>query len=289
MGREPEPGLKRDSRREYRTEYKKICRKDQFRDQAKGKKRFRPVMDIVLRLLYPQRCPLCDEILPFGQSGCCEECRKKLPWIREPRCMKCGKPVGDAAAEYCSDCGRTEHYYDRGTAPFVYTGALREAVYRMKFENRRDYLDFFAESMLEALDVFLQQWQPELVVAVPMHKSKERRRGYNQSELLAERISRAAGIPYARGALRCIRRTSQQKSLGRKERMRNLRGSFEAARPFSGISAVLVVDDVYTTGSTVDEVSRVLRSAGAEHIYFVVLCTGKGKKTVCTGENVCYT
>lgn len=276
-------------RTEHKKEYKIAYKKEQKNRQKKPYGGIRIAADAVLELLYPPRCPLCDAVLPFGQEGCCGDCGRKLPWIREPRCMKCGKPVESAAAEYCPDCERTEHYFDRGTAPFVYTGALREAVYRMKYENRRDYTGFFAEAMMQALGPFWKLWRPELIVAVPMHKSRRRRRGYNQSELLAKRISRASGVPFDPKALRCIRRTSSQKTLGRKERMRNLRGSFAAARPFDGISGVLVVDDVYTTGSTVDEISRTLRAAGAERIYFVTICTGKGKKTVCTTENVCYT
>ena len=188
--------------------------------------------------------------------------------------------------EYCSDCKRQNRYFDGGAAAFVYTGEMRRCVYRMKFGNRRDYIDFYAEAMVTACEKKLRLWRPERIVPVPMHPSKKRKRGFNQSELLAEEISRLTGIPVERKMLRCVKKTSDQKKLGRKERMNNLKGAFEIRSYPEHLSRILVVDDVYTTGSTMDEVSRILKQAGAGHIFFIVLCTGKGKKTVCTAENV---
>ncbi len=244
---------------------------------------------VLLDFLYPPRCPVCDGILKTSLQRCCDDCRKSLPWIHGVVCMKCGKPVGDETQEYCSDCRKTKHFFDQGTAPFTYSGGIRRSVYRMKFENRRDYLDFYAESMSAACAGYLERWRPDLILPVPMHRSRRRKRGYNQSELLAERISRLTGIPCDCEVLRCIRKTSAQKSLGRRERLRNLQGSFEVCGMFREGARILVVDDVYTTGSTMDEISRVLKNAGVRYVYFVVLCTGKGKKTVCTAENLCYT
>lgn len=200
--------------------------------------------------------------------------------------MKCGRPIGDEGQEYCEDCAVQKHFFDRGVAAFTYTGAMRHSVYRMKAANRRDYLPFYAESMSRALLPYLGRWRPEVIVPVPMHPRKRRLRGYNQSELLAEEIGKITGIPMISDLLCCTRLVPSQKALDRQERLRNLRGSFSLNRAATGISRVLLVDDVYTTGSTMDELSRVLRAGGVQTIFFVVLCTGKGKKAVCRVKKV---
>lgn len=258
-------------------------------------------------LLYPPRCPICDEVLSRtwkqvkperaggrklpGISGpahgrCCPACAAALPWVGEAACMKCGSALENEEQEYCYACMTQRHFFDRGVAAFVYTGPLRHSVYRMKAENRRDSLPFFAESMTRAVSRFLPVWRPEVILPVPMHPRKRRRRGYNQSELLALEIGKLSGIPVETEALRCTRIVRSQKELGRQERQKNLRGSFAVCASFPPVSRVLLVDDVYTTGSTLDELGRVLRQRGVREIYFIVLCTGKGKKAVCTGEKV---
>lgn len=242
-----------------------------------------------LALLFPPRCAVCDEILRRGERGCCAACRAKLPWVHEPACMKCGKPIARYEEEYCQDCRKDRHYFERGSAAFVYAEGMRHSIYRMKAENRRDYLDFYAEAMVQALTPHLLFWQPECLVPVPMHWKKKRKRGYNQAVLLARKISRLTGIPVKEGLVRCVRPHAEQKLLGRAERLRNLAGSFAVQEPVDGLKCVLLIDDVYTTGSTVDELSRILKQAGIRRVYFLVLCIGKGKKTVCTAENVCYT
>lgn len=234
--------------------------------------------------MYPPRCPLCDQVLRIGERGCCRECRGKLPWAAEPVCMKCGTPVRSMETEYCPDCLEQNHFFTRGAAAFIYTGAMRRSVYRMKFGNRRDYIDFYGDAMAFATGSCLDRWRPEVILPVPMHPAKKRKRGYNQAELLARRLGKAAGIPVREDLLRCVRQTPAQKRLNRRERMRNLRGCFAAARDFPPVKRVLLVDDVYTTGCTMDEISRILLENGVENIFFVVLCTGNGKKAVSTAE-----
>lgn len=245
--------------------------------------------EAALRILYPPRCALCDEILVKGEAGCCSICAKKLPWVKAPTCFRCGKPVGSWEAEYCDDCLRTRHWFEQGAAAVTYTGAMRRSVYRMKADNRRDYLDFYARLMAEVLEKYRHIWQPELLLPVPMHWKKRQKRGYNQSELLAGKLSHLTGIPMDRTLIRCIHPHTAQKELGRTARMKNLEGSFALQRPPEHLQRVLLIDDVYTTGSTVDALAKLLMEAGISHIFFLVLCIGKGKKTVCTAENVCYT
>lgn len=194
--------------------------------------------------------------------------------------MKCGKPISRMDVEYCPDCAKYAHVFDRGTAAFTYTGRLRQSVYRMKADNRREYLDFYAVAMLQALRPRLGLWQPQLVLPVPMYWRKKCVRGYNQSELLAKIVGRLAGLPVDCRALACVRTHTAQKLLGRRERMQNLRGSFLLKKELPGVERVLLVDDVYTTGSTMDELARVLKQSGIQKVYFLVLCTGRGEKVL---------
>lgn len=238
---------------------------------------WRDSAEILLNLFYPPRCPLCDAVLKNGEKYCCRNCFQNLPWIGSEYCLKCGKPVSDDTKEYCSDCLKYEHYFDQGTAAFVYKGDLRHSVYRMKHENRRDYIEFYAWIMAASCKRYLNVWHPDLILSVPMQKMRKRKRGYNQSELLGKKISQYLGIPFVKDVLQCSRKTEEQKTLGRKARMKNLYGSFFVKKDLNGIQNVLIIDDVYTTGSTMDEISRTLKQAGVKHVFFVVLCTGKGK------------
>ena len=245
----------------------------------------------LLDLIYPPRCFNCDVILKKGEFGCCQECYEKLPWVSGAVCMKCGRPVAKKEQEYCPDCQKQYHYYDQGAAAFVYTGMMRKAVSGMKFSNRKDSVDFFGYAMIRALERtgHLEKWQPDLILPVPMHPRKKRRRGYNQAELLAEQIGLLTGIPVNERLIRCVKQTTSQKQLNRRERLKNLKGAFETDDDFPPVKSVLLVDDVYTTGSTVDEISRVLREAGVQRIFFIALCIGNRKKAVSTAEKLCYT
>lgn len=234
-------------------------------------------MKKILELLYPACCPICDQILrPAEKSNhCCASCIQKLPWIAGAVCEKCGKPVLPEQ-EYCRDCRNQKHIFTRGAAAFTYSGGLPDAVYRMKYQNRRDYRYFFAQAMAKCCGSRIRKWNPQVILPVPIHWRKRGRRGFNQSELLAEELGKMLNIPVRKDLLRCRRMTAAQKTLGRKERQQNLRGSFVPNGPIQGLRRVLIVDDIYTTGSTMDEIARVLKKAGVDEVYFAVLCTGQG-------------
>lgn len=249
-----------------------------------------------LHLLYPGRCPVCDGVLPFfREKGAreprkiCRECERKLPLISGPVCMKCGKPVESIHQELCEDCGTFFHAFDAGRAAFTYTGVMRQSVFRIKYGGRREYLEYYGERMADLFEARVRRWEPEILIPVPMYWKKKNRRGFNQSEVLAGTLSKRWGIPVCTDALACCRDTAAQKSLGRKERRSNLKGAFRLLRSPLPWKTVLLIDDVYTTGSTLDEAAGLLREGGAENLYFLTLCTGKGKKAVCTEKNVWYT
>ena len=122
----------------------------------------------------------------------------------------------------------------------------------------------------------LKQWDIDLIIPVPLHASRKRRRGFNQAEIIAEELSHLTGIPVRNDLLFRIRRTRPQKRLGENERRQNLQGAFAVKKTQSLPSNILLIDDIYTTGSTVERCAKMLRLAGAENVYFLTVSIGQG-------------
>ena len=121
---------------------------------------------------------------------------------------------------------------------------------------------------------YMERWTPQLIVPVPLYPGKKRMRGFNQAAYLAERLSGYTGIPWDEQLVRKIKKTRSQKKLNAAERRRNLKKAYLVTGKISGLT-VLVVDDVYTTGSTMDAMAMSLREAGAEEVYFLTVCAGR--------------
>lgn len=231
----------------------------------------------VLDLFYPPRCPICDKILPQGSGHICGNCRRGLPYLSEPICKKCGKPLQREEQEYCETCEQETHDFICGRAIFLYEGAFRQSVQRMKFKNRREYLDFYSEEMVREGEKYLRNWQPRTIIPIPMNARKRRERGFDQSFLLAKKVSRLSGIPMMENRLIRWRYTLPQKELNAKERRNNLKDAFKLREGVQIQEPVLLIDDIYTTGATIDAACRTLKKSGIHRIYFLSLCAGNGK------------
>lgn len=233
---------------------------------------------IIKELLYPPRCPICDEILA-GEEGAehiCRECRGQIRYIREPRCMKCGAELTDASQEYCKTCAMKKHVYDRGLALFRYE-SVRTSVYRLKYRGRKEYAEFYGREMARCFAQPIRYWKPEVLIPVPMHKAKERARGYNQATALAEVMGRYCGIPVRTDLVERRRKTRPMKELNAGERQINLKNAFHISQDVVKLKTVMLVDDIYTTGSTIDEIAKGLRAAGVAKVYYVALAIGSGQ------------
>ena len=228
----------------------------------------------VLRVVYPVHCPVCDEIVDEPGEKVCAECLRKIKLLTPPWCMRCGRKVEDGE-EYCRDCRGSRHVFDRGRALYEYADAAA-SIYRFKYAGRREYADFFGEEIAEYLGDFIRQIQPDGIVPIPLHRRRYAKRGYNQAELLASETGRRLGIPVYPKMLVRVRNTVPQKKLNPQERQNNLKKAFNIGRNDVKLKVILVFDDIYTTGSTIDEAARVLREAGAEKIYFITLACGAG-------------
>ena len=226
-----------------------------------------------LDVLYPPRCPACGGILEDKQRSICPQCESIFHPVSEYYCMKCGKPV-KMEEEYCVVCREGGHYFTEGRSIFPYGEIWRQSRVRFKYYGCREYGDFYAKAMSVYGRRYLERWKPQLIVPVPLHPAKKRMRGFNQAAYLAERLSCYTGIPWTDSLVLKIRNTRSQKKLDALQRRNNLRKAYEVTHKLDDIS-ILVVDDVYTTGSTMDAMAICLTEAGAQAVYFLTVCAGR--------------
>ena len=230
---------------------------------------------MLLDLIYPRRCPVCDKaVKPFG-SLICEECTRKIKYVKAPYCQKCGKELRDKRALFCHDCAHKEHKYDRGMALFSYP-SVADSIYRFKYQGRQEYAAYYAQRMARVLGEKILSLHPDALVPVPIHSSKKRVRGYNQAEVLAKELGRILNIPVETKLIKRVRKTVPMKELSVGERQNNLKKAFKICHNDVKLITIVIIDDIYTTGSTIDAMAYELRQAGIKHIYFAALAIGNG-------------
>lgn len=225
-------------------------------------------------LIFPRRCPVCGDIVQPAGALICPACVLKLSPVKSPSCRKCGKEVFGDHMEYCSDCARHRRTFDSGAALLNYNEAARHSMAAIKYKNKREYLDFYSEAMAHRFADVVRGWRPDALVPVPIHASRRRRRGYNQAEELAKRLGKRWQLPVESDILVRTRKTLPQRALNPEERLQNLQKAFAVNEKRIVPGRLLLVDDIYTTGSTVEACSRVLKQAGAEEIHFLTICIG---------------
>lgn len=225
--------------------------------------------------------PASDVWLP---GGLCWSCWRQVAWVGGPGCGRCGKPLRSPGT--CSDCARRPVPFTLSRAPAVYDGLWRDLIHALKFQGRRELAQALALPMAA---LARQQGYVErchALVPVPLSAPRLQRRGYNQAELLARAVACQTGIPVLPVLYRSGRRTegTPQSLKGAHERRRSLRGAFTALDPTAVRDLVLVVvDDVYTTGATLDEAARALLRAGAREVWGLVAAVGLSDPDLAAG------
>ena len=195
--------------------------------------------------------------------------------------MHCGKPLRDEAEEYCPDCrkqmaggGSSLH---RGRSLWLHREPVSGAVYRFKYKNRRRFGKIFAQELADSYGGLIRRWAVDEIIPVPLHPSRLRKRGFNQAEILARELGERCGLPVRTDVLYRIRRTSPQKLLGRQERLQNPQGrSFGVSAEWTPCGNVLLIDDIYTTGATLERAARVLKKPAPKKSSFLTISIGQG-------------
>jgi competence protein ComFC len=230
----------------------------------------------LLSVVFPAGCRICEQLLTEAtRIPICSDCISSFGSITGTVCNKCGRPVEgaarpDAETFVCPTCVNDEwggYAFDRVRSWAVYQGALVRAILLLKFENIDPLGKLFARSLAEVATDGGSAFQADVVVPVPLHRQRERERGYNQAALIAKPLAKLLGLPYKSVLLTRIRPRPDKHLLSYEERWKSVRGAF-ATRPGSQVDnlRVLLVDDVMTSGATLDSCAKTLREAGARSV-----------------------
>lgn len=223
-----------------------------------------PVYEFILRLFFPPRCISCDCLLPMDTEGTlCRDCDENLPLLKK---REFSNPAGDSVGKIFS--------------AFDYEEGIRKAIRNLKFNDRPGNASALITLTLPRVKQFLFNGQSpcakspkyDIIIPVPIHFRRKQQRGYNQSELLAKNLSKQTGIAYNSRVLTKSLNTPPQSSLGRGERLKNLKEAFRVKHPevVQG-KRILLMDDVMTTGSTLEHCGIVLTEAGAAQVDALVI------------------
>ena len=233
------------------------------------------------QIIYPPRCVICGDFLwraplDAGESPnpICRSCISDFAPIEAPFCTICGVPFASTAIENhpCEDCLRKRPFFDAAYAPYIYEGPILEAVLRFKYGQKTFMADALGPLLTPFVKARFTLREPFLVMPVPLHAKRLRERGFNQSLLLANRLALGLRAKVDCLSLIRIRHTIPQTTLSKKERRKNIENAFFLKRPESVRGkSILLVDDVTTTGNTLNECAKVLSRGGAQAVFCVTL------------------
>ena len=215
-------------------------------------------MHTVLRALLPQSCHLCAA--PAGDALLCAACATSLPALAMPRYPCCALPT--LGGSLCGACLRRAPAFDATVAAFVYAFPVDELIQSLKYRGRLALAEWAADALCASLTA---QSSPDLLLAMPLSRARQRERGYNQALEIARLVARQTRVPLLPSAVTRIKDAPPQATLPWKERAKNIRGAFACAHDLHG-KTVAVVDDVMTTGASLDELACTLKRAGAARV-----------------------
>jgi competence protein ComFC len=227
----------------------------------------------LVELLYPKRikCCICGR---GAREAVCGTCIASLEFIEGRVCLKCGKGLEDEYQKhFCPDCQREQKQFETAISCFQYEDMGKSIVHKLKYEGCKDIAKLLARLMKERLQD--EGLAVDALVPVPIHPQKELARGYNQAYLMAEELAAAMGLPVW-DCLERTKQTAEQFRLDKHGRILNVHNAFRAKMLYNiAYNRVLLVDDIYTTGSTANECSRVLKQMGVGRIYVITAATGR--------------
>ena len=232
----------------------------------------REAAEEILSLFYPRRCPVCQDIVTPRGEKICPECRRRITFIEEPVCRKCGREIPYPEEEYCDTCRQYPRSFEAGISLMRYDRVGQASMQGFKYHGRPEYGAYYMEEMAARHGAWIRSRRADALIPVPIHKSRRRQRGYNQAEVLAKELSRLTGIPALPTVLIRTKKTVAQKKLGGRERQLNLQRAMEVKNLPADVRRVILIDDIYTTGSTAEACTRVLKAAGVEAVFVLTVC-----------------
>jgi len=218
----------------------------------------------LISTVYPPRCVLCGSP-GFSDMDICEVCYQELPWIGSA-CIQCAIPLAIHSGDQlrCGQCLRKPPAFDRSFSLFSYEKETVTLIHQLKFNEKLAYSRLLGSMLADAIAINAVEL-PDCILPVPLYKKRLKQRGFNQSIELARPVANTFNIPLDVQSVKRVRDTRSQTELDKKQRRKNIRAAFEVVEPLSA-HHVVVVDDVVTTTSTVNEMARKLKRAGARRV-----------------------
>ena len=223
----------------------------------------------ILNTLFPKdiKCIFCGgELSERSINGCCEECQEDLPYITSC-CDRCGLPMNEEHLEVCNSCKRQNYEFEKARSVFSYISQPLALVRKVKFRSKKIFIPQMAKYLYETFKAW--NISVDVVTFVPMYKDNEKVRGFNQSQILAEEFCALANLPITYGVNKKIN-TPNQRDLSFAKRKENIKDAFEFKHENKSEinnKTVLIIDDVFTTGATTNELAKTLKQAKAKNCY----------------------
>ena len=238
---------------------------------------WRNAMDAILNLVFPPHCVACGR----GGDWLCPQCIAGIEYLKPPLCASCGQPLPRGIL--CHACASRPLEISGIRAVAYLTGAMREAIHHFKYKGARVLAPYFGDLLAETWR--RAPWRASVVVPVPLHPRRLRQRGYNQSALLARELGGRVDLPVVEGCLLRLRPTRPQVGLGAEERIRNVQDAFGCSDARMADTDILLVDDVCTTGATLEACTRALLASGVRSVWALTLAREKAPSGLTTHEN----
>ncbi|SKC55931.1 ComF family protein [Maledivibacter halophilus] len=236
-------------------------------------------IDTLLNFIFPRNiyCILCGRPIDRDEEySICHKCKLKLKFIGGKTCNKCGKPINDLYIdEICHECISNLHFFTKAISCIEYDDLSKKIIYDLKYNKKRYIAYHIAEIIYDRL-VDEKINSIDMIIPVPLHPAKERARSFNQVNIIGRHLSRMANIDLDNKTLIRSKHTITQNKLTKEERRKNLEDAFKVAKRNGIINKnILIIDDIYTTGATINQCSRVLIENGAQNIYAATFATGR--------------
>ncbi len=237
----------------------------------------RSYFESFLEILYPEKntCFICDKYdKEIKDKYICCNCNKKLERLTGNLCKKCSKPINNDTTHLCNECKKDTKFFETVKSPLKYTGLVKKSIYDFKYYDKTYYYKLFGSILLDYM-VNNNYMDFDLIIPIPLHKSKLRSRGYNQSELIAKFLSVKTNIKYS-NCVKRIKKTNVQNQLSKIKRRQNIKNAFLLTNlHIINNKRILLIDDIYTTGSTINECSKLLIENGAHSVYGLTIARGE--------------
>jgi len=220
------------------------------------------LLNASINWLFPHQCTICKTTSLSKTELFCSACYPTLPF-RPSTCHQCGQQI-IAGQDYCGPCLTNPPYFDHCFCPFSYSGEIKSLIQDFKYHDKPELAHLLAHLLIKELkdhDIEL----PELLIPTPSHISRLRSRGYNQSLLLSQKLSVQLAIPMSTDSVIKHKKTHAQANLSTKQRLNNIKNCFQIKHPIQAKS-VAIIDDVVTTGATVNEIAKILKKNGVDYI-----------------------